>query len=76
MRVKLKDVPLGCFFIINDMLCYKDNPTIGSDTNFCIVSDTFMGRPKFWLNRGYIISSQKYIVTIVDERFIIQPNLF
>lgn len=74
--MKLKDVPLGCFFTCNDMLCYKDNPTNGTDTNFCIVSDTYMGKPKFWLKRGYSMSSKSQEVTIVDERFSQQLVLF
>lgn len=75
MKMKLKDVPLGCFFIIGNMLCYKDNPTNGTDTNFCIVKDTFMSRPKFWLGRGYSTES-RILVEIIDERFINQLTLF
>lgn len=74
--MKLKDVTLGCFFTHHGFLCYKDNPTNGTDTNYCVVQDTYMGRPKFWLNRGYCTDSKKLEVTIVDERFISQLTLF
>lgn len=74
--MKLKDVPLGCFFTVHSMLCYKDCPTNGTDTNFCIVQDTFMGKPQFCLNRGYCTESRTLEVTIIDERFISQLTLF
>lgn len=76
MKTKLKDVPLGCFFTINNMLCYKDNLTNGTDTNFCVVEETFMGRPRFWLNRGYSTESKTLLVKIIDERFLTQLTLF
>ncbi len=72
MKTSLRDIPLGAFFLDKyDRLCYKDNPTIGTDTNYCIVYQEF-----FSLNRGYSCESNLKVCKLIDERFLNQLTLF